>query len=527
VLIDMGIDLDDVKNKRTNLNAQEIGDPAERAAQWKRYKRNPVFDREEVTKMVKDGVERLIAMQCSDGGWGWFSGRGERSGPHTTATVVHGLQIAKNCDVAIPPTVLDRGIAWLVRYQDEQVRKLENALVKPKPKKPWKTQADNLDSLVYMVLVDEGKVNSKMREFLYRDRVKLSVYGLAMLGIALETEGTQAEKLAMVVRNIGQYVEQDDENQTAWLNLGGSGGWRWWSWYGSEFETHAYFLKLLVRTDAKGDLASRLVKYLLNNRKHATYWNSTRDTALCVEAFAEYMRASGEAAPEMTVRVFYDGELKKAVEITPETLFTFDGTFLMEGEDLTPGTHSVQLQRSGNGPLYFNGYTTNFTLEKFITRAGLEVQVNRKYFKVVQVEKTEPVAGSRGQVVMQKVEKTERIPIDEDTILKSGDIVQVELTIDSKNDYEYLIFEDYKPSGFEAVEVRSGYNGNEMGAYVEFRDERVAFFVRRLARGTHSVSYQLRAEIPGRVSALPARGHAMYAPELKGNSDEMKLKVVD
>ncbi len=84
-----------------------------------------------------------------------------------------------------------------------------------------------------------------------------------------------------------------------------------------------------------------------------------------------------------------------------------------------------------------------------------------------------------------------------------------------------------KPAGFETVDVRSGYNGNEMGAYVEFRDNRVAFFIRRLARGSHSVSYRMRAEIPGRFSALPTRGYAMYAPELKGNSDEIKLIVED
>jgi len=66
-----------------------------------------------------------------------------------------------------------------------------------------------------------------------------------------------------------------------------------------------------------------------------------------------------------------------------------------------------------------------------------------------------------------------------------------------------------------------------MRAYVEFRDEKVCFFVRRLARGTHSVKYRMRAEIPGRFSALPTRGYAMYAPELKANSDEIKLKVED
>ena len=79
----------------------------------------------------------------------------------------------------------------------------------------------------------------------------------------------------------------------------------------------------------------------------------------------------------------------------------------------------------------------------------------------------------------------------------------------------------------EPVEVRSGYSGNEMGAYVEFRDQKVAFFVRRLARGKHSVSYRLRAEITGKFSALPTRAYAMYAPELKANSDEIKLIIND
>jgi hypothetical protein len=37
----------------------------------------------------------------------------------------------------------------------------------------------------------------------------------------------------------------------------------------------------------------------------------------------------------------------------------------------------------------------------------------------------------------------------------------------------------------------------------------------------------MRAEIPGKFSALPAKGSAMYAPELKGNSDEIKLGIVD
>ncbi len=328
-----------------------------------------------------------------------------------------------------------------------------------------------------------------------------------------------------MLRNIGQYVVRDDENQTAYLKLPNEGYW-WW-WYGSEIETHAFYLKLLARTDPKGELAPRLVKYLLNNRSHGTYWNSTRDTAFCVEAMADYLKASGEDRPDMTVAIAIDGQARKEVKITPADLFSFDNGFALEGPALTTGEHTVTLTRRGKGPVYFNAYLTNFTMEDPITRAGLEIKVDRKVYRLVKDDKTVDVAGGRGQAVGQRVERYRREPMADGATFKSGDLVEVELEIDSKNDYEYLVFEDYKAAGFEPVEVRSGYNGNDLGAYVEFRDERVAFFARTLARGKHSVAYRLRAEIPGRFHALPARAQAMYAPELRANSDEIRLRVED
>ena len=524
ILKDMGLDLKAIQKKRTNLNAQEIGDDKERAKQWKRWSREAVFDEDTVQDMVKKGLRRLMAMQLDDGGWGWFSGWGEHSYPHTTAYVVHGLQTAKANGVAIVPGVLERGEKWLENYQDKELKELKRYEAKIKIGKRVKEYADNLDAFVYMVLVDAGKDNKEMREHLYKDRTKLSVYAKAMFGLALH-KIEDVVKRDMIIKNIEQFLVEDDENQSAWLELGN--GSYWWSWYGSENEAHAYYLKLLSVTDPKGQKASRLVKYLLNNRKHSTYWNSTRDTALCIEAMADYLKASGEDEPDMTVEIFVNGKKKKEVKITKENLFSFDNKLVLEGDDIKSGKQTVEVRRSGKGPVYFNAYMANFTLEDFITKAGLEVKVNRDVYKLVPVDKKIKASGARGQVVDQKVEKFERVKLTSGATLKSGDLVEVELVIDSKNDYEYLIFEDMKAAGFEAVEVRSGYNGNEMGAYVEFRDERVCFFVRQLARGKHSVSYRLRAEVPGKFSALPTRAHAMYAPELKANSDEIKLSITD
>ncbi|MBM3334889.1 alpha-2-macroglobulin, partial [Candidatus Sumerlaeota bacterium] len=522
ILLEMGLDLKEIERKQTNLIAQEIGDDRERARQWKRWKRNPVFDRDEVALMVKEGVKALTEMQLSDGGWGWFSGWGERSTPHMTAYVVHGLQIARENDVAILPGVIERGVEWLRRYQDEQVVMIRNW---PKEKKPRKRCADNLDALVYMVLGDAGVEDKDMREFLYRDRNQLSVYAKAMFGIALHKQKREAER-DMIIRNIEQVLVRDDENQTAYLNLGNES--YWWYWYGSECEAHAYYLKLLAKTGRVTDWkAPYLVKYLLVNRKHATYWNSTRDTAVCIEAFADYLRATGEHKPDLTVEIFLDGKKRKEVKISAENLFAFDNRLVVEGDAVESGRHTIELRKKGTGPLYFNAYLSYFSLEEFITSAGLEVKVQRNVYRLTPADKKIKVAGARGQAVDQKVEKYDRHLLASGATLKSGDLVEIELVIESKNDYEYLVFEDMKAAGFEPVDVRSGYRGEDLPAYVEFRDNRVAFFVRWLARGRHSVSYRTRAEIPGRFSALPTRGYAMYAPELRGNSDEIKLGITD
>ena len=113
----------------------------------------------------------------------------------------------------------------------------------------------------------------EMLGFLFRDKVGLPVYAKCLLGLELHRTKDNKKRNA-VITNIEQFLKIDDENQTAWLELG-NGGY-WWYWYGSEFEAHAWYLKLLSVAKPKSPQASGLVKYLVNNRKHATYWRSTQ-----------------------------------------------------------------------------------------------------------------------------------------------------------------------------------------------------------------------------------------------------------
>ena len=96
-----------------------------------------------------------------------------------------------------------------------------------------------------------------------------------------------------------------------------------------------------------------------------------------------------------------------------------------------------------------------------------------------------------------------RTEIKDGETVKSSDLIEVELVVNAKNDYEYLVFEDMKAAGFEPVDLRSGASyGDGLSSNVELRDEKVAFFVDRLPQGRRVLRYRVRAEVPGTVSRV-------------------------
>ena len=533
MLKDLKINLAEVKAKRTNLNPQELGNSAERASQWKQWQTNPVFDEAEMEKMVAAGVEKLMSMQNSDGGWGWFSGYGEASYPHTTAVVVHGLLVAKANDAKIPQVMLDSGIKWLMAYERKQIAALQLHVQREALRKQGKKVKDDeqyekwtcdvTDAFVRLVLGEAARDSESMLVFLYRDRVGMPVYGKCLIGLEEHRKGDEARR-DEIIKMISQFLHRDAENQTAYLDLQNKG--YWWNWYGSEVEAHAWYLKLLAAAKPNDPDTRGIAKYLVNNRKHASYWESTRDTAFAIEAIASYFKASGESAPEMDVEVLMDGKSLHKVSINRENLFTYDGTITLTGDAVTTGKHEIELRRSGKGTLYANAYLEVFTLEDKLRAAGLEVKVARHVSKLIALEKENEVPDSTGLIAKQNVERFRREPLTDGSKLASGDRIEVELVLESKNDYEYLIFSDSKAAGFEALDALSGYlGGGGMSAYMEPRDQTVDFFIRALPRGTNTIRYQLRAEAPGKYKALPATAEAMYAPELKANSEDIKLEI--
>ena len=524
-----------------NLNPQAIKNKAFHDSIMKKLERNPVYDEAALKKMAAKGISSLREKQLSNGSWGWFGGASEGD-PVMTAHVAHGLKIASNT-VNVPDGMLSGAVRWLKNYQESQAallekgdeyRKLEKLPDGPKKKEAIRKLGDYrltvsaTDTLVYSVLAECGVKNLPMERYLFRDRLELPVISQVQLAEIL-LDAHRMDDFKKVMPIISQFLQQDDSLQTAWLRLPNEG--YWWRWYGSGVATQAAYLKLMAKSDPGNPVTARLAKWLLNNRANGSYWDSTKDTADCLEALSAYLLQTREGMEDMEAEILYDGVPVKTVASTKETLFTFDNAFRMSGKDLADGSHVITIRRKkGSGNIYANSTLSYFSLEDPIPAAGNAVTVERSYYcirkETVKDDSVKDTQTDAGELVSQGKDLTRRTLLKDGDVIASGDIIEVVMTVKTKNDVEYLMLLDPKPAGCESQETTSGYAWmGTVSGYKEIGDEEIRVFLSSLPMGQYQISHRLRAERPGRFSALPAVIEAMYAPELRGNSKEHKIGI--
>lgn len=459
---------------------------------------------EKLDEMTTAGLDRLYDFQHADGGWGWWKkGNSDR---FMTAYVVWGMSLAKQAGIEVRNDVLTNG----VRYLQKELVEVED-------------QPDMLAWLLHALgsAQSKSKFETKQIARLWEMRDELNPYTRALFALSQHYRGQndQAETLA---RNLANGMIEDKDNKT--VHWGESG--IYYRFSNGGVEATAFVIKALSNIDPESKLIEPAVKWLALNRRGAR-WKNTRDTAICILGLADYLRTTSELTPDFDFKVILNGKVIREEHIDRSNVFTFDRNIELPNEALQDGANTVEVKFDGAGALYASGYLKYFTLEENITPAGNEVFVERKYF----IEDTAET--------LLKGYDTEWRPLENGAEVTSGDRIRVEITLEAKNNYEYLIVEDYKPAGLEAVQIKSGsgyakmldHKGKPSGQttwiYQEFRDQKGAFFIDKLKQGKHLLTYELRAEVPGTFHAMPNQTHAMYVPEIRANSSEMIISVND
>jgi len=528
-------------------------------------------DLAKLDEMVKAGLERLYDFQHGDGGWGWWKpGDSDR---WMTAYVVWGFTLAKQSGVEIKGNVLERGASFLDKTLVEEELNPD-------------MQAWMLHALaVHKASQKEAglsKFQQKAFDNLWTNRGKLNAYTRALFALAAHHFGKAAEAKTLI-ENLENGVKRDERPDASVLiggappaNKGVMGTAHWgedgvyWRWSDGGVEATAFALRALLTIDPKNPLIEPVTNWLIKNRRGAQ-WSNTRDTAIVVLAMNDYLKVSGELKPELEFSVFVNGSKVADRKVSGADVFNAPIRFTVDPKLIKDGANEIRIKRKGDGAIYFAAEAKFFSLEEPIKPAGNEIFVKREYYKLV------------GRPTLLKGFVYDRVPLKDGESVKIGERVETVVTIETKNNYEYLIFEDLKPAGFEAVEIRSGeslyaremksgaverkfsgqksevrsqpkakvvggaarriasiapvglprpvpmadtdFTGRSRWVYQELRDRKVALFVDKLPEGVWEIRYDFRAEVPGKFHALPVLGHAMYVPEIRCNGAEVRVTV--
>jgi len=487
--------------------------------------RNPIYSDAEVEKMIAAGVKRLKDMQHGDGGWGWW--KKDRSNPYMTAYVLSGLVVARECDVKLPAGMIERAADRLAK-QAARPRPADYSVYDW-----WYRHVDDDNTRAYMLyalgrakpaVLKEKRLAGELQR-LFKARDDMTDYGRALLAMALHAGG-KAKQAKIVVENFENTVTIDAKTGDAhWGRIRG-----WWYWYHGGVETTSWVLQAMLTVSPDDKHVPKAVQWLVHNRREL-HWYNTKATAMAVYALARYAKVAGEVDCDQTYVVRVDNAQRFTVRVTKENLFTFDSHVVVPADQLTPGKHTIAVTRKGKGNLYWGAYVRYFDLSDRIEAAGNKVAVARKYFRLVpeKFQNTRHV-WKDGKHVEEKFPDTrfKKEPLAFGAEIASGEMVEVRMSIEADDNFEYMVFEDPKPAGCEPYRLVSGSSyGGGVYANMELRDTKVVFFATWLPRGKRDLSYRLVCEQPGTFRVLPSAAEAMYTPWVEAISDSAKLTITE
>ena len=449
------------------------------------------LDQAALQEKIHAGLDRLYNFQHEDGGWGWWET--DESHPFMTAYVVAGLVQAQAAGVEVKADAIQKGAAWLKR-DFAQNPKL----------------ASDLRAYIQYALALAGQADTAALGEVYDKRASLSPYGIAILGLALEQakDGRASEIAAALERS----AEQDQEQA-------------WWTATRDQLldfsedatpEATAYAVKFLSHQRRDSALLPKAALWLMNHRNEGYWWSSTKQTAMVIYGLADYLKATNELNPNLSVTVLVNDKpvltrkLDQATSVnTPE--------LTLDDAQVQPGVNHIRITTSGAGRLYYSARAEYFSNEERLENTGsVSLNILRDYFRLVPgrdgdkiVYDTAPLTGP----------------------VAPGDIIAVRLTV-TGSEGKYMMIEDPIPAGTEFIERDNQYQLKSRPPWWEYwftrrelHDDRMAIFETYFPQGQKQFFYLLKVVNPGVFHVSPARVGPMYQREVMATTGNRTLEV--
>jgi len=170
------------------------------------------------------------------------------------------------------------------------------------------------------------------------------------------------------------------------------------------------------------------------NRRASMSWENTRDTAVVIESLLELLKAGQNSADPPTFEVWLDGELVRTIDGNASGEQPVHRLALNAWEILS-GVHKLEIRRL-SGP----DFEIMLVSREFATAAeapnvddARPLMIERRFYK------TNPLLPSTitdRNAAGQQSEQTRRMPLTEQDTIKAGDVIEVELTVTTREDLQ-------------------------------------------------------------------------------------------
>ncbi|HEY3450137.1 MAG TPA: MG2 domain-containing protein [Myxococcales bacterium] len=436
----------------------------------------------DLNDMVDAGLKRLYSFQHGDGGWGWW--QTDSTNRWMSAYAVYGLWLGKEAGLKVDENVLSRGREYLTSHLGAAM--------------------DRSDEHAFMIfsLAMTGGVPKFPLTKAFENRKNVSNRGRALIALALLAQNDKRARIA--VENLDDIVKVAAARGDASVGEANS------AWETSAaIEATAYALMAYFRYSPADPMVKKLTDFLVL-RRNGNKWRSTRDSAFALYALSDIALKEDATMSTGTITVLVNGVEAARLNYKGGGA-DLPGALVIGDDKFKVGENTIEVRRDGQGTGYWAAIWDVYNQDENVKGVGGDVKITRKY----------TILGRPG------AEKAQA-DMEYGMALDSGERVRVDVDVTANKAVEFVMIEDLKPAGMEAVQQKSGPEVcNYACAHAELRTDRVAMFLTELRVGTVHLSYELRAEVPGKFHGLPARFEAMYAPEIKATSDEIRLEIRD
>ena len=414
----------------------------------------------EIRQSIQTGVNRLLSMQCDDGGLAYWPG-GTSSEKWGSAYGGMALLLCREAGANVPESALKE----LRRYLTGTLRGIVTS-------KDWKEIETACRTCYTLALGGSPQISYQNK--LLEAPEHLTPTCLSFLSLAVAKSGGE-DAMSRARDILSLEVAQPDTG----------------NYFMSYRPAEAERLLALLNIDPQSQECARSLEKIMASRgKRSGHWRTTWGNAWTVFALGEYARLAETSTAPPVITFKTDEGIQRI------TLDNQNPTKLIQ-IPLRQGLVARALTSTGGFARIKLSSKPNLSPQKPVSSNGL--QITRNYFRILTNGEREAL----GQP-------------------KPGDLVEVQLEVSMPRDgTRYLVVDDPLPSIFEAVNTdfasqagRLKINKDWSISHQEFRDDRVLFFMDYVpSSGSYTLSYQARVTSAGSALAPPAKVEAMYEPE--------------